>query len=234
MNTALTSLIRSELLHAEGVRRLPPARRFARLLTSETAAESLLFLEAGFVKILRRGDGSKELILSIIGPGEIFAEHGLLHRVHRPFTAEILQNGVIYEIPRDVFMAFCRQHPQVWPMLWELAIHRQLEAEQKTAMVCLQDVEFRLLYYLAKLAPQFGAPNSDQEEYSLPLSQTELASLVGATRETMSAALNLLSRQGLVRLGRRLVTVRSLEAVRKASRSLSTRAADDVNYGGWQ
>ena len=33
--------------------------------------------------------------------------------------------------------------------MWELALHRQLEAEQKTALLCLEDVEFRLLYYLA-------------------------------------------------------------------------------------
>ena len=229
MNTALTSLIRSELLQTEGVRRLPTARRFTSLLTSETAPESVLFLDSGFVKIIRRGGDpkkdAKELILSLIGPGEIFAEHALLHRVARPFTAEMLQEGVIYEIPRDSFLAFCRRHPEVWQMLWEVAIHRQLEAEQKTSLLCLEDVEFRILYYLAKLAPQFGAPTSDQEEYALPLSQSELASLVGATRETISTTLNALSRQGVVRLGRRLVTVRSLEAVRHASRSRTAKAA---------
>jgi CRP-like cAMP-binding protein len=225
MNAALTSLIRSELLHVEGVRKLPPARRFTSLLTSETAPECLFFLDSGFVKVIRRGDESKEVILSIVGPGEIFAEHALLHRVPRPFTAEILQEGVIYEIPRDVFLAFARQHPHAWQMLWELAVHRQLEAEQKTALLCLEDVEFRLLYYLGKLAPPFASPASDQEEFSLPLSQSELASLVGATRETTSTTLNHLSRQGLLRLGRRLVTVRSLESLRNAARNHAAKAA---------
>ena len=231
MNTALTSLIRSDLLHTEGVRRLPLARRFASLLTSETAPESLFFLESGFVKIIRRGEDSKEVILSIIGPGEVFAEHALLHRVPRPFTAEMLQEGLIYEIPRDVFLAFCRLHPEVWQMLWELAMHRQLEAEQKTSLLCLQDVEFRLLYYLAKLAPQFASPATEQDEYSLPLSQSELASLVGATRETTSTTLNALARQGLLRLGRRLVTVKSLEAIRNASRHHEAKAASQSSSG---
>jgi CRP-like cAMP-binding protein len=225
MNTALTSLIRSELLHVEGVRKLLPARRFTSLLTSETAPECLFFLDSGFVKVIRRGEDSKEVILSIIGPGEIFAEHALLHRVPRPFTAEILQEGVIYEIPRDVFLAFARVHPHAWQMLWELALHRQLEAEQKTALLCLEDVEFRLLYYLSKLALSFSSPVTDQEEYSVPLSQSELASLVGATRETTSTTLNNLSRQGLVRLGRRLVTVRSLESIRNACRNHAAKAA---------
>ena len=226
MNNALTSLIRSELLHREGVRRLPTARRFTTLLTNETGRECILFLESGFVKLLRRSEDDREVILTIIGPGEIFAEHALLQRVTRPLIAEIVQEGVIYEIPRDLFLAFCRQHTQVWQMLWEISIHRQLEAEQKTALLCLEDVEFRILYYLAQLAPQFGPPGDDHEEYSVPLSQTELASLIGATRETTSTTLNLLARQGLLTLGRRLVRVKSLEVLRQASRrDLGAKAA---------
>lgn len=225
MNTPLSSLIRTELLHLEGVRRLPAVRRFTSVLTNETARENLFFLDSGFAKLIRRGEDGKEVILSIIGPGEMFAEHALLNCSTRPFTSEMLQDGVVYEIPRDIFVSFCRQHPEVWQMFWEQAIERQLEAEQKIALLCLEDVEFRILYYLAKLAHRFSAPATDQEEYSVPLSQSELASLVGATRETTSTTLNALARQGLVRLGRRLVTVRSLDAIRNASRKHGAKAA---------
>lgn len=225
MNASLTSLIRSELLHWEGVRRLPPARRFTSLLTSETAPESLFFLDSGYVKITRRGEDSKEVIISIITPGELFGEHALLHKVQRPFTAEILQEGMIHEIPRDVFLQFTERHPEVWQMLWELALHRQADAEQKISLLCLQDVEYRILHYLSHLAHLFGTPATDTESYSLPLSQSELASLIGATRETTSTTLNSLSRTGLLHLGRRLVTVKSMEALRMATRSHLTKGA---------
>lgn len=225
MNTPLSSLIRSELLHLEGVRRLPAVRRSTSVFTNESARESLFFLDSGFAKLIRRGEGGKEVILSIISPGELFAEHALLRYSTRPFTSEMLQDGVVFEIPRVIFMSFCRQHPEVWQMFWEQAIERQMEAEQKIALLCLEDVEFRVLYYLEELAHQFSAPATDQEEYSVPLSQSELASLVGATRETTSTTLNALARQGLVRLGRRLVTVRSLDAIRNASRKRGSKAA---------
>ena len=101
-------------------------------------------------------------------------------------------------------------------MLWELSLRRQLELEQKVALLCLQDVEYRILYYLAQLTQPFGTPVSDTEEYSIPLSQSELAALIGATRETTSTTLNSLSRQGLLKLGRRLVTVTSLDLLRGA------------------
>lgn len=222
MISALTSLIRSELLHVEGVRRLPPARRFASLLTSETASECLYFLDSGYIKLTRRGRTSKEVILSLVGPGEIFAEHALLQQAPRPFTAEIMEEGSIYEIPRDVFLTLAKRRPEVWHMLWEIALRRQLESEQKIALLCLEEVEYRLLHYLQRLATQFSAPVTDQEEYLVMLSQRELASLVGATRETTSMLLNSFARQGLVRLDRRQVTVKSLDAIRGALR----------NYGG--
>lgn len=223
MNSALTSLIRGELLNLEGVRRLSPVRRFTSLLTSETSPECLFFLDSGFVKVVRRGEDSKEVIVSIIGPGELFAEHAI-QRISRPFIAEVIQDSVIYEIPRDAFIALGQKHPEVWRMLWELAVTRQLELEQKVSLLCLQDVEYRILYYLAQLAHAFGPPLNEFAEYSIPLSQSELAALIGATRETTSTTLNTLSRQGLLKLGRRLVIVNSLDNIRAAARARSMKA----------
>ncbi len=59
----------------------------------------------------------------------------------------------------------------------------------------------------------------------MPLSQSELASLIGATRETTSTTLNALARRGLIRLGRRLLIVNSADAVRSAARERGAKAA---------
>ncbi|BDC52218.1 hypothetical protein F183_A45330 [Bryobacterales bacterium F-183] len=109
-------------------------------------------------------------------------------------------------------------------MLWELSVERQLDLEQKVSLLCLQDVEYRILYYLAQLAGPFGPPASETTEYSIPLSQSELAALIGATRETTSTTLNALSRQGLLRLGRRMVIVGSKEALRAAAKARAAKA----------
>jgi DNA-binding IclR family transcriptional regulator len=61
-------------------------------------------------------------------------------------------------------------------------------------------------------------------EYSLPLSQSELASLIGATRETTSTTLNALARRGLIKLGRRLLVVPSADNLRVAVNERSTKA----------
>src|SRR5581483_8331685 len=122
--------------------------------------------------------------------------------------------------------SFCDGHAGAWRMVAETIGARQRELEKKVELLCLQDVEYRILYYLSELATTLGQRIDGGAEYSIPLSQSELASLIGATRETTSTTLNALARRGLVKLGRRLLTVSSIESVRSAANERTARAAN--------
>ncbi|MBV9770706.1 MAG: Crp/Fnr family transcriptional regulator [Bryobacterales bacterium] len=97
---------------------------------------------------------------------------------------------------------------------------RKRQLEKKIELLCLRDVEYRILYYVADLARMFGV-RANGAEYSIPLSQGELASLVGATRETTSTTLNHLARKGVIRLGRRQLIVPSIDGVLEAANQRS-------------
>ena len=225
-STALAALLRSELIHQEAVTRYAPARRFASLFTEASPSDAIYFLDSGLVKIFKRGEDGKEIILRVTGPGEIFGEEALAGDESRKLSAEILQEGVIYVIPKGVFTSFCDGHAGAWRMVAETIGARQRELEKKVELLCLQDVEYRILYYLSELATTLGQRIDGGAEYSIPLSQSELASLIGATRETTSTTLNALARRGLVKLGRRLLTVSSIESVRSAANERTARAAN--------
>lgn len=204
--TSLAAALRADAVHYDGVSKFAPNRRFATIFTEGSPADSLLYVESGLVKLSKRGDENKEIILDIVGPGQLFGEHALAHEGVRNVSAELLQEGVIYTIPREVFIRFCDERPKLWRLFSESLVAQKKELEKKIELLCLHDVEFRILYYLRHLAPQIGAKLSTQE-YSIPLSQGELASLIGATRETTSTTLNALARRGLIRLGRRQLIV---------------------------
>ena len=229
MSAALSKTIREELVHLDGVRKHAPTRRAMSLYSAESPSETVFFVDSGFVKIMRRGKDGKEVLISIIPPGQIFGETALFVGGQRLFSAEVMQEGVVFEIPRDLFLSFCDARPEIWKQLAELFACRQRELEQKVSLLCLYDVESRILHYLGSLASVFGVSASNGQEYSLPLSQSELASLIGATRETTSTTLNALARRGLVRLGRRLLIVSSAAAVRAAAEERSMKAAHAHN-----
>lgn len=223
-SSAIAAIIRAELLDQEGVVRFTPSRRFTTLYTEGSPADSVLFLDSGLVKISKRGDEGKEIILQIIAPGELFGEQALGIEHTRAAGAEVLQEGTVYLIPREAFLRFCDSHPEMWKYLSQLLVQRKREVEKKIELLCMQDVEYRILHYMAELATSFGT-KLDAHEYAVPLSQGELASLIGATRETTSTTLNMLARRGLIRLGRRQLILTSLDTVRGAARERVARAA---------
>jgi CRP-like cAMP-binding protein len=220
---SVAAVIRNELINTDGVAKFSPNRRFATVYSEGGPSDSLFFLEAGLVKILKRGDDNKEIILQIVSPGELFGEQALDPEAGRSMAAEVLQEGVIYVIPRDLFLRACADHPELWREMAILTAARKRQLEKKIELLCLRDVEYRILYYMADLAKTFGAKSSSSE-YSIPLSQGELASLIGATRETTSTTLNALARRGVIRLGRRQLIVPSIDGVLEAANQRSQAA----------
>ena len=83
-------------------------------------------------------------------------------------------------------------------------------------MLCLHDVEYRILHYLAELS-SLMKPVENGEGYQVPITQLELADLIGATRETTSTTLNQLERRGLLKLSRRMLTIPSPDTLRSAA-----------------
>ena len=214
--SSLTAFVRSDLLNQEGVTKFSPNRRFATVFSEGSPADTIFFVESGLVKIYKRGEDNKEIILQIVAAGELFGEQSLGTEPSRMISAEVLQEGVIHVIPRDLFLRSCERRPELWRDISALLTVRKRQLEKKIELLCLHDVEYRILYYMAELAKTFGA-KANGSEYSIPLSQGELASLIGATRETTSTTLNTLARRGLIRLGRRQLIVPSIDGVLSAA-----------------
>ena len=220
---SIATVVRSELINLDGVVKFSPNRRFANVYSEGSPSDCLYFLETGVVKIHKRGSDNKEIILQIVTAGELFGEQALGGESSRNIAAEVLQEGVIYVVPRDLFLRACDQHPELWREISAMLTARKRDLEKKIELLCLRDVEYRILYYMAELARVFGA-RANGTEYSIPLSQGELASLIGATRETTSTTLNHLARKGVIRLGRRQLIVPSIDGVLEAANQRSHAA----------
>jgi len=212
-STSLAAAVRSDLIGQDGVTKFSPNRRFATVYSEGSPADMIFFIDSGLVKTYKRGADNKEIILQITGAGEIFGEQALGSESSRTMAAEVLQEGVIYVIPRDIFLRVCEKRPELWREISGVLTVRKRQLEKKIELLCLRDVEYRILYYMAELARAFGAKSNG----SIPLSQGELASLIGATRETTSTTLNTLARRGLIRLGRRQLIVPSVDGVLAAA-----------------
>jgi CRP/FNR family transcriptional regulator len=177
---------------------------------------SVFFLERGLVKITRSDNWERDGLVRIVGAGELVGERAISSTERRwDNTAIIMADSVVYEYSRNEFFDLCRKYPDLWQWVAQTLYQRLGEIERRMEAIRHYRVQERILLSLAEVAEIVERNIANEGEVSIPLSQEELANLVGATRETTSTSLNELERRGLVQLGRRQVVVRS-KALRAA------------------
>lgn len=215
--TPLSSAARGALLTAPEATRLGSLRRSSSLFTQGQPADSVYIIEDGLVKLTRTNEGGGRIILNICGPGHLIGEEALIEEVRKYYTdAEVLSNANIYRLSRESVAHALAHNPELSHGVMTYLVQRKLSLALKVELLCLHDVEYRIMHYLAELSA-LVKPLEDGEGYQVPITQLELADLIGATRETTSTTLNQLERRGLVKLSRRLLTIPSPGTLRNAA-----------------
>jgi CRP-like cAMP-binding protein len=215
--SSLALAMRTTLLPQPEVSRVASIRRSTSLFSQGQVADSLYFVDDGLIKLTRTNDSGDRIILSICGPGELVGEEVLAEDAPLyQSDAEALSTASLHRIPRDTLVGILRSNFDFAAALIDYLVHRKSALARKVELLCLHDVEYRILHYLIELSA-LVKPVVDGEDYQLPITQAELADLIGATRETTSTTLNQLERKGLVRLSRRLLTVPSPSTLRSVA-----------------
>jgi len=220
--TTLALRVRTLLLSVPEATRIGPIRRATCLFSQGQSADAVYFIEDGLIKLTRTSETGSRIISSIHGPGQLLGEDVLAEQTRINYTAaETLTPATVYRVPREALRRMVYVNPDVASAFVTYILERSRELEEKAELLCLYDVEYRILHYLSNLA-KLVKPIQDGLGHQLPLTQLELADLVGATRETTSTTLNLLERRGLIVLSRRLMTVHSPATLMDAARNQLT------------
>ena len=215
--TALSYAVRTALLSAYYVSRITSVLRSTSLFSQGQAADALYFIDDGLIKLTRTNERGGRIILAIHGPGHLVGEEAMAEGSHNYYTeAEVLSTANLLRISREALTRAVDGDCGLMSSLTSYLLNQKLALAEKVELLCLHDVEYRILHYLAELSA-LVKPSESEEAYQLPITQLELADLVGATRETTSTTLNQLERRGLVKLSRRLLTIPSPVVLRNAA-----------------
>ncbi len=163
---------------------------------------------SGRVKIALTSPEGKELILRRFGPGGFHGEIALLDDEPRSADAVATEPTVQLVLQRDAFRAFLADHPDVATKLLA-TVSRYLRSNAELIQdATFLDVPARLARVLLELAAP-GSPDLPAPGTVIPdrMKQGELASLVGATRESINKWLGSFERQGLIRYEKGQITL---------------------------
>ncbi len=166
-------------------------------------------IASGKVKIALTSPDGKELILRRLAPGGFHGELALLDDEPRSADAVATESSVLLVLQRDAFRQFLAEHPDIATKLLGTVsqyLRRNAELIQDATFL---DVPARLARILLELASQPGNAELPPPGAVIPdrMKQGELASLVGATRESINKWLGSFEKQGLISYDKGQITL---------------------------
>lgn len=220
---ALEALARSPLFQGilpEELERLAHgmvSRRYRRnevIFHEGDPGESLHVVVAGRVKITRESMEGDEAIVAIIGPGDTFGELVLLDGAVRSATATAIEATETLTMTRAAFSSLVdASDPFRWQLLGGIA-HRLRRLTDQLAEVHFLDLTGRLALQLTRLAEETAPGRETDIELRATLTQSDLAAMVGGTRQRVNQILGDFAAEGLVAHDGGRLIVRDLERLR--------------------
>jgi CRP-like cAMP-binding protein len=200
------------------------ASRGQPLLRAGAAGDEVVIVLEGRVKLVAYGADRREVVLGLRGPGDLIGEMAALGGQRRTASAVAVDEDVqAAYLSAEELRRFLAAHPGVALVLIRMLVRRLSEADRDRIDLATQDSVGRVAKRLVELAADHGTPDGAGTRIELSLTQDELASWTGATRETVSRALALMRRLGWIGTDNRSITVLDADALRERSGAATTR-----------
>jgi CRP/FNR family transcriptional regulator, cyclic AMP receptor protein len=158
----------------------------------------LLAVLSGVVRISAQSKDSKEIVLNLIGSGEIFGEIALLDGGMRTANASALTNCTLMVLDRRDFMNLLMQEPAVAVKLLEVVCRRLRRTTKQVEDLSFGDLRKRLASALLQIAGAQGTIESSEPR--LQITQKELGNILGLSRESTNRHLREWEDAGLLAL----------------------------------
>jgi len=177
--------------------------RHTLLIQESDVGESLYLLRDGRAKVYLSEPDGREVILSILGPGDFFGEMALLDE--QPCSANVMTMDAceFFVISKDDFRRCLAANAGLAANLLQAMSRRLREADQQIESLALKDVQARVQQVLRQLA------QLEEGRLVVParLTHRDIAGMAGASREMVTRVFRHLEASGFVRVDGRRITI---------------------------
>lgn len=212
-------------LGPEELRRLAAAASLARYPQHATIFKkgddgaSMMAVVRGKVKISAFSDEGKELVLNIIDQGGIFGEIAVLDGQPRSADAVALEETDLLVLGRAQLLPVLTGNPELLARLLAVLCQRLRDTSEHLEDAMLRDAPSRLARWLLRLAEAFGRPDPGGTRLAIKLSQQQIGSLVGISRESVSRQIAEWQRAGHVSVEAGFLVLRAPKALERIAKA---------------
>lgn len=170
------------------------APRGSMILVAGDATDSLYIVLAGRLKVMMSDSEGKEVILSILGPGEFFGEMGLIDDSPRSASVVALEACELLAVSKRDFARLLAQSVEMTVAVMRGLVRRLREADRKIGSLALLDVYGRV----ARLLLDMSEDVNGEKVVTKKLPKQDIAKMIGASREMVSRVMKDLQLGGYI------------------------------------
>lgn len=158
--------------------------------------------------------GERSQMLDLLGPGDLLGEIGVLCGGTRSATAVAATQVEAQVIDAAVLIDRLASRPDLWSDLLGTVALRLVRTSRRHAELGSSDGLGRVCNRLVELVDRFGRPAGPGIDVQVALSQADIGSWSGLSRETVVKSMSTLRRLGWIRTNGRTITVVDVDALR--------------------
>jgi CRP/FNR family cyclic AMP-dependent transcriptional regulator len=167
------------------------------VLTIEQPGEAVYIILHGTVKI-HIEQGERDVILSILGAGDLLGEMSLIDSIGRSASAVTLETSLMLWMDRVTFHYMLDNFTPIARNLVRILSARVRLSDQLIQALATLDVNGRVARQLLAFAEKYGHHRDGSTQIRIVLTQSDIADLVGASRKRVNQTMVLFKEQGLI------------------------------------
>lgn len=187
--------------------RLLHVKKGAFFFYQDQPATTLYVLIEGRVKFTQVTPDGQQLLLRVIGPGEMFGTVAALGDAFHPASGQASSDCMALGWKSDDISALIERFPRIAANAIRFLAGRLSEFQDRYRELATERVERRVARTLLRLSGQIGKREGNGVLIDLPLTRQEIAEMSGTTLFTASRILSGWQQQGLIRGGRERVLI---------------------------
>lgn len=192
------------------VERYPAGRE---IFAKGAPGRNMIAVLRGSVKIASLSPTGREIVLNIIYAGEFFGEIAVIDGAERSAGAVAMTECELLLLDRRDVIPLFEKHPEICMILMRILCRRLRQTSEQVEDVLFRSLEARLAKTLLQIAEGTGRLEPRGPAAGFRLSQRELATMAGGSRESVNKQLQVWHKAGLIALGRGSIAIRDTAAL---------------------
>lgn len=198
-----------ELARLSSMRQIP---KNSIIYFPEDVDQKLYFLKTGKVKLSYYSPDGKEMILSLLSPGEVFGELAILGDGTRNEIAEVVDDALLCSISVDQLEKMLDKNPVFNRQITKLIGLRLKKVQSRLTSLVFKSAPERVRAFIKELSDEHGRLLlTGQKEIKLHLTHDEIAKLTATARQSVTTVFNELEKAGIIAYDRHRILIKSYD-----------------------